>query len=297
MSAPNSPTPWLVSLHGGHSGQFCDHAENTLEALVARAVALGMPTYGLTEHAPRVDPEHVFAEERSMGWDVAHLARLFGDYAAEARRLQAAYAGRIELPVGFEIEVVPVGRYAEVMQGLREQYRFDYIVGSVHWVDGIIIDYTRALFDRAVEACGDREQLALRYYETVAEMVAALRPEVVGHLDLLRRYGGEDPAFETPAVRKRARAVLALMVEQEALLDINTAALRKGLATPYPAPWLLEAARDLGVACCFGDDAHRVSEVGAGIPEARDYLLSHGIGAVTVLAREAGGLGRRRVAL
>lgn len=297
MTPSISTPPWFVSLHGGHSGSYCDHADDTLEELVRQAIALGMPSYGLTEHAPRVEPERVYAEERSMGWDTAHLERLFANYAVDARRLQSAYAGEIDLLVGFEIEVVPIGRYAEVMQDLRTRHQLDYVVGSVHWVDGIIIDYTRALFDQAVEACGGRVGLALRYYDTVAEMIALLRPEVVGHLDLVRRHGGEDPAFETPAVRERAKAVLSLMKEQDAILDINTAALRKGLATPYPAPWLLEAARDLGIACCFGDDAHRVSEVGAGLAEARDYLLAHGIPGVTVLTNEQHGLGRRVVAL
>jgi histidinol-phosphatase (PHP family) len=116
-------------------------------------------------------------------------------------------------------------------------------------------------------------------------------------LDLVRRHGGDDPALETPAVRERARAVLALMKEHDAILDINTAGYRKGLGSPYPTPWLLEAARNLGVACCFGDDAHRVLEVGAGILEAREYLLAHGIAEVTVLVREAAGLGRRKAAL
>lgn len=297
MADSDISAPWFVSLHGGHSGDYCDHAEGALEDLVRRAVALGMPVYGLTEHAPRLEPEHLFAEEVTMGWDLDHLGRLFADYAVEARRLQQAYAGQIDLLVGFEIEVVPQGRYAEVMTELRTNHGLDYIVGSVHWVDGIIIDYTRERFEAAVEACGGLERLALRYYDTVAEMIVALRPEVVGHLDLLRRYGGADPALETPAVRERAKAVLAFMREQEAILDINTAAYRKGLATPYPAPWLLDAARDLGVACCFGDDAHRIGEVGAGIPEGRDYLLSHGVREVTVLRNEASGLGRTVVAL
>lgn len=297
MSQSPDQFPWLVSLHGGHSGEFCDHAEDRLEQLVQQAIALGMPAYGLSEHAPRLEPLHVYDEEKAMGWDVAHLADLFGRYAAEAKRLQAAYSGQIEILVGFEAEVIPEGRYVEVMRGLREEHGLDYFVGSVHWVDGHIIDYTRDRFDQAVAAQGGLERLALRYYDIAAEMVSALRPEVVGHLDLVRRYGGDDPALETPAVRERARAVLALMKEHDAIIDINTAGYRKGLGSPYPAPWLLEAARGIGVACCFGDDAHRIGEVGAGIAEAREYLLAHGIAEVTVLAREAGGLGRRKVGL
>ena len=297
MSQSPSQLPWLVSLHGGHSGEFCDHAQDRLEQLVQGAIALGMPVYGLTEHAPRVEPQHVYDEEKAMGWDTDHLLELFARYAAEAKRLQAVYGDQIEILAGFEAEVIPEGRYVEVMRGLREQHGLDYFVGSVHWVDGIIIDYTRDRFDQAVEAQGGLEKLALRYYDIAAEMVSTLRPEVVGHLDLVRRHGGNDPAIETPKVRERARAVLALMKEHDAILDINTAGYRKGLGTPYPAPWLLDAARDIGVSCCFGDDAHRVLEVGAGILEAREYLLDHGITEVTVLVREAGGLKRRVAAL
>lgn len=293
MPESSSLHPWLVSLHGGHSGEFCDHAQDRLEQLVQGAVALGMATYGLTEHAPRVEPQHVYDEEKALGWDTDHLVDLFSRYAAEAKRLQAAYGDQIELLAGFEAEVIPDGRYVEVMRGLRDQHQLDYMVGSVHWVDGVIIDYTRDRFDRAVEAQGGLERLALRYYDIAAEMIATLRPEVVGHLDLVRRHGGDDPALETPAVRERAKAVLDLMKAHDAILDINTAGYRKGLGTPYPAPWLLEAARYTGVACCFGDDAHRVLEVGAGILEAREYLLDHDINEVTVLTREAGGLGRR----
>ncbi len=40
------------------------------------------------------------------------------------------------------------------MQELRERYGFEYVVGSVHWVDEIPIDFSRELFDEAVTRCG-----------------------------------------------------------------------------------------------------------------------------------------------
>ncbi len=30
--------PWKVSLHGGHSGQFCDHAKGSLREIVEAAI-------------------------------------------------------------------------------------------------------------------------------------------------------------------------------------------------------------------------------------------------------------------
>jgi histidinol phosphatase-like PHP family hydrolase len=51
-------------------------------------------------------------------------------------------------------------------------------------------------------------------------------------------------------------------------------------------------ARDLGIPVCFGDDSHRAEDVGVGIPEARAFLLDHGVTTITCLRRETSGLGR-----
>jgi len=296
MAAKISP-PWRVSLHGGHSSGFCDHAGNTLEELLDAAVAAGYHTFGVAEHAPRIEPHRLYQEELALGWDVATLDRLFAEYAETLARLAQQYADRITVLRGFEAEVVPEQGYAALMLGYRERYAFEYMVGSVHWVAGHIIDYRREDFDRAVAACGGLEALAVRYYECVAEMVRVLKPEVVGHLDLIRKQAPDEASVATAPVRAAAFAALQAIQEQGCILDVNTAGYRRGLGRPYPAPWLIEAARDLGIPFCFGDDSHRVSEVGAGIDEARIYLHEHGVEAITVLTRQGDYLGRRTVPL
>jgi len=288
----------MVSLHGGHSVEYCDHATGTLRAIIETAVARGFHTYGTAEHAPRYLPEHIFPEETAMGWDVERLAQNFDAYAQESAQLANEFADRITILRGFETEVVPPDRYRELTFGLRERHGFDYIVGSVHWVEGIIIDYTQAEFDRAVAQCGGSEPFAVRYYETIREMVIALKPEVVAHLDVIRKFTVPESATDTPAIRKAAARALEVIRESGSILDLNSAALRKGLSAPFPAPWLLQmATRDFGIPVCFGDDSHSPDHVGMGIPEARDYLLENGVTTITILARSANGLNREIVSL
>lgn len=55
----------LFSLHS-HSGQFCKHAQNTLEEVVQQAMASGFDIYGLTEHVPRYRKEDLYPEEVSI---------------------------------------------------------------------------------------------------------------------------------------------------------------------------------------------------------------------------------------
>ena len=288
---------WKVSLHGGHSSAYCDHAGSTLAEMLETAYEGGMQVYGVTEHAPRVEPERLYDEEVALGWDVAVLERLFGEYAAELDRFKREYAGTMTVLKGFEAEVVPEDRYAEVMLDFRSRYGFDYIVGSVHYVVGYIIDYLPGRYEMAVEACGGPEALAVRYFREVARMVPALRPEVVGHLDLYRRRFPSDEAASTPPIRRAAMEALEVIREHDAIIDVNTAGLRLGFGYPYPAPWLVEAARDMGIAFCFGDDSHNVSHVGAGINDAREYLLSHGVTHIETLEPGAAGLNRRKIAL
>ena len=289
--------PWFVSLHGGHSGEFCDHGEGTLREVVEAAVARGYRTFGVAEHAPRIEPRYLLAEEIAMGWDVAKLERDFESYARTVRQLAEEFADRLEILCGFEAEVVPPNRYARIMKRLRRDFGFDYMVGSVHWVDDVIVDYTQEEFDRAVAMQGGLEPFAVRYYECVTEMVRALKPEVVGHLDLIRKLAGDQHAVETPPIRRAAARTLDAIREHGCIIDVNTVALRRELGTPYPAPWLVHLARDMGIGFCFGDDSHFPADVGQGIAEAREYLLKHGVGHITVLERRGKSLARKRVPL
>ena len=48
--------------HHSHSGQFCGHAENTLEEVIQTAIGKKMDLYAMTEHMPR-DDEDLYPEE------------------------------------------------------------------------------------------------------------------------------------------------------------------------------------------------------------------------------------------
>jgi histidinol-phosphatase (PHP family) len=291
------PEPWRVSLHGGHSGEFCEHATGRLREVLEAAAAAGYQTFGVTEHAPRSEFRFVYDSEKDKGFTVERLQRDFEAYAEAVRELSEQFAGRLVVLRGFEAEVVPAQGYREEMRGHHQRFGFDYMVGSVHYVDEISIDSEKAEFERATEACGGLEALAVRYYETVAAMVAALRPDVVGHLDLLRKNAGPDSSLDTPKIRRAADVALAAVRERACILDLNTGGYRKGLGTPYPAPWLVKRASEMGIPFCFGDDSHGPAQVGAGIDKARQYLLENGVGAVTVLTRDEGEIVRRVVSL
>lgn len=298
---------WRISLHGGHSGEFCDHAEGMLREMLEAAVAAGYHTFGVSEHAPRPEA-FLYEEERALGWNAEKLIADFHRYMHTINTLADAFAPQLMVLRGFEAEVVPQQTYVETMRNLRTRQlengrpAFDYMVGSVHYVYEIQIDGSPENYRKAVEECGGVVSFAKRYYAQVAEMVEALRPEVVGHLDLIRKnaraIGLSLEALETPEIRAAAEMALEAIRAYGAILDLNTAGWRKGLDTPYPAPWLVQRAHAMGIPFCFGDDSHRPAEVGMGLREARLYLLRNGVTHIMTLERlEDGSLLRRRCPL
>ena len=294
----NKKEEWRVSLHGGHSGEFCDHAHGTLREILEAAVQAGYSTFGVSEHAPRSEAYFLYSEERAKKWNVTKLLADFERYTAAINQLPAEFADRLTVLRGFEAEVVPTASYVSEMKELRSRRlpdgspAFDYMVGSVHFVNEIQIDGQPEHYALAVENCGGLENFAVRYYEIVAEMIRALRPEVVGHLDLVKRnaaLAGFDPAaLETQRIFLAAQSALSAAREQNCILDLNTAGWRKGLGEPYPSPALVKMALEIGVPFCFGDDSHRAAEVGAGVDVARDYLLENGVNSITTLTRGTG---------
>lgn len=288
---------WYVSLHGGHTGEFCDHGEGTLREILEAAVAKGFTTYGVSEHAARVEERFLYPNERRLGWTIEKVQEDFERYARTVFELAEEFAGRLTVLRGFEAEVVPSERYAELMLGYRERLDFDYMVGSVHYVGEMPVDDTAKQFEEAMEALGGLERLGIRYYQTLAEMVGALRPDVVGHFDVIRKLGRHFGDVATPGIRKAAAEALEVVRDHGCILDLNTAGYRKGLDAPYPDVWIVERARDMGIPFALGDDSHNAADVGAGLYEGREYLLRHGIEAVTVLHRAGNQVEREVVGL
>eukprot|EP00045_Choanoeca_perplexa_P004119 m.35589 g.35589 ORF g.35589 m.35589 type:complete len:299 (-) comp12404_c0_seq1:55-951(-) len=263
----------MWSFHS-HSGQFCKHAAGTLEEMVLQAIKLGFTHYGLSEHMPRYRGIDLYPEELEAGMGPEELEEQFASYVVEARRLQTLYRSKIQLFVGVETELCRPESLADV-SALQAKYALDYMVGSVHHVDGIPIDFDEARIQRAETACGGAEALALRYFDHVTTMIETLQPDVVGHLDLIRllRPNLEMNLNVMAAVEK---AVMA-GVRYGCVFEINSAGLRKGLQGPYPHADVLKVLQKHGAKLCISDDAHKPEQVGTCYQQLRAYLVEQNV--------------------
>ena len=171
----------------------------------------------------------------------------------------------VELRLGIEIDFVS-GK-EERMDLDSSALPYDYVIGSVHRVEGEEVD--RAT-DQTVYERWDTYDLYDAYYANVREAALSGRFEVLGHPDLIKIFRRFPDRDITGMMEETADAVAASGI----VVDVNAAGLRKPVGDIYPSRKFLEMFHRRGVPIVLSSDAHAPDQVGMGyeksLPLVRD---------------------------
>ena len=255
-------TPLACSVHT--HADLCD-GKDTLEAMAAAAFAAGVRHYGVSCHSHTPLPSD---EGYVLPADMTA-------YRAAVLRLREAYAGRMEVLLGLEwdsqSDVSPDG--------------FDYWIGSVHYLRGANgVCYAADLDPESLIACrdeacgGDGLAVAEGYFREVCR-VAAKKPPVLGHIDLITKLNAGNRFFDESAPRYRQAALEALHAAdpRATVLEINTGGVARGYRdAPYPALFLLKEWRAMGGRVILTSDSHSTGTIVYGYGQAADLAKAAG---------------------
>ncbi|KAJ2380345.1 hypothetical protein H4S02_006731 [Coemansia sp. RSA 2611] len=271
-----------------HSGQFCRHASGDLEGVVLTAISKRMLVLGLSEHIPRSRPQDLYPEESDLTTHDLH--QVFSDYVTEARRLRDKYSDQIEILIGAETEYITRATLEEVKQ-LQTKYSLDYLVGSLHHIDEMPLDFSQEKYDQIVDRFGgDRAAMFSRYFDQQLELMQELRPAVIGHFDLVRIFHPQ--AIEDPLVlaevRQRASRNIDYAISYGAIFEVNSRAWKKGLRDAYPQRDLLREILDKGGRVTLSDDSHGAKDVCMHYDRLLAYLQGLGVHDLHYLSRVDG---------
>ncbi|KAI0046325.1 histidinol phosphate phosphatase H [Auriscalpium vulgare] len=280
-----------------HSGQFCRHAQGDLESVVKEAIRQRFVAYGLTEHVPRYRVQDLYPEEAECS--LQYLSDQFDSFVAEAERLRDEYSHSLNIIVGLETENISpldIDKLSELL--VRHDHRIDYVVGSVHHVHGVPIDFDLPTFQRCLATLpiaqdtpledidGRRQSLLLdMYFDAQYDLLQAVKPEIIGHIDLCRLYTPSLHFRDYPSAWVRLERNIKFAVAYGALFEANAAALRKGWATAYPGADVVELILQHGGRFALSDDSHGPHAVGLNYGRLRDYLLRAGVRELWALER------------
>ncbi|KAI8058472.1 putative histidinol-phosphatase [Syncephalis plumigaleata] len=230
-----------------HSGQFCYHAHGTLEELIKAGVAARLTFMGLSEHMPRTRAIDLYPEELEADATPTDLSVRFTQYVAEARRLRDLYREQLPILIGMETEHIYSAQSLEV-SSLCRMHELDYVIGSVHHVHGHPIDFNQEMLAQAQAASAQ------------FEMLQQVKPEVIGHMDLIRRLLPIDFTWSSD-VWRQIRINAKLIASYGGLVEINTAAWKYGLTEPYPQSTVIKILQEEGCRFTISDDAHHPNQV------------------------------------
>ena len=268
----------------GHTHtHYCLHASGELaEEYVRKAIEKGFTMYSFTEHLPL--PESFLASFPYTEETKNELALLDDDldgYFREMLALKKKYKDRIQLLIGLEIDYLPT-ETAYLRMMLKEYGSFleDGLL-SVHILEGTAgfrcVDLDPADFEEGlIGYYGSYEKTQLAYYRAVKEALMAdlglYKPKRISHLTLCHKFQHyfHQAGKTGEKVRAAVMDLLLYMKEHGYSLDVNMAGLFKEYCRePYPAPWILQAAKQLKIPLVYGSDAHAVEQVGRAYD---DYL-------------------------
>jgi len=247
---------------------FCDGL-NTIQENIEAAIGLGFRSLGFSGHG------------------YVPYAGLYAGMPPEAIReyrriideIKPVYAGRINIFTGLENDSV----YMQPADG------YDYTIGSVHCVKSgdryYSVDSKASVVADAVSTAfgGDGGAFAKAYYDAVLDFASIKRADILGHLDLVRRFNTGDSKrwlfFDegSGAYRRAALDALEMAVRSDYIIEVNTGPLSKGFSDEaYPAVFILERAVELGARIIVGSDAHSVSTLNYAFDKTESVLRGLG---------------------
>ena len=259
---------------------FCD-GDETAERMVQRALELRFGHLGFSGHMD---------EEIHMDWST---------YVAEIARLREAYADRIDILCGVELDTL---YDPDSCPGA------EYVIGSTHYVDVDVpfsraVDYGADVSLRLCDECfgGDWYAMCRSYYELEAQVFDRLHCTFVGHFDLITRFNDQMHAFDAEDPRYLGPALEAMehLVRQGVPFEINCGAHNRGRKEElYPRRSLLRALHDFGGQIFINSDAHQETCLNGSFDVAVKRAIECGFTHVNVLAHNArGGVETRQLAL
>jgi histidinol-phosphatase (PHP family) len=180
------------------------------------------------------------------------------------------------------------GIEADYLAGLEDEVgdlladrRFDYVVGSVHFIGEGAVDHEG--YDVWEMEGQDAETIWARYFDHLARAARSGLFDILAHPDLVKVWGGDRPAPEGDLRRFYEPAVEAI-AESGVAVEISTAGLRKPVGEIYPSRAFAEMCVEAGTPFALSSDAHLPEHLGYAYDEAIEFMRSLGIEEICVFA-------------
>jgi len=223
---------------------LCGHAVGLPAEYARQAIAVGLEEIGFSDHAPMVN--------REMPGITMNIKQL-PEYYRMMESVREEFKGNLRIKIGIEADFIP--GYEEKTRMILKDFPYDYVIGSVHFIKewGFDNPEEREKWDQK-----DVDQVYSDYYELLRRCAQSGLYDIMGHVDLVKKFGHRPSSDMSAEIRKTAK----VFKESGVAVEINTSGLRKTVKEMYPSLDALKIYCEEGVPLTFGSDAHDPHDVG-----------------------------------
>ncbi len=240
-----------------------------LWSMARAAEEAGFDAVGFADHCTVAEREEPRRTRARMGYNL--------DRTYERRREAIdTFRERFDLPLYDAVEMDYDPRDESEIGAFLEEATFDYVIGSVHYLDGVNVHF-ESYFGRKSET--ERRDLATRYVDKLVALVDSELFDVAAHPDLLER----NPAFRGLLSRDDYARLAAAFRDSSTVPEINAGRVLDDYGDVHPTGEFIEVLLDHGVELTVGTDSHAPEELAPRAHELERVAEEYGIEPVRVV--------------
>lgn len=246
---------------------YCDYhmhsnfsADSTtpMKDMIEKSITLGLKEICFTDH---------------VDYDIIGNPNVKVDYPKYFESLNNytnLYKNKISIKKGIEM-----GLQKHILEKCSydiESNDFDFVIASVHTIDRL------ELFTGDYHKNKTQKEVYEGYYSRLLELISNFENySIIGHLDLIKRYGNYPEILKDSMFIDYLEAILKKVIFQGKGIEVNTSSFRYNLPDLTPSMGILKLYKNLGgEIITVGSDAHNPEQIATKFKEIHEVLKNIG---------------------
>jgi histidinol-phosphatase (PHP family) len=229
-----------------------------MESMITRSIDLGLKEICFTDH---------------VDYDIIGNPNVKIDYLKYLKELnfyKEKYKNSISIKKGLEMGLQPhiLDRCSKDITS----HNFDFVIASIHTLERL------ELYTCDFHKGKTQHEVYDKYYSTLLNIIKNYKDySVLGHIDLIKRYGNYPSILEDSLFNDYLEAILKQVIQDGKGIEVNTSCFRYGLPDLTPSTNILKMYKQLGgEILTVGSDSHVTKDIATKFEYVHNYLKDLG---------------------
>ena len=225
---------------------FSEDSNTPMEDMINKSIELGLKEICFTDHVDYSIITDNVEKDYIVNYD---------EYFRSIEYFQNKYNDKITIKKGIEMGLQN-HILSKCMEDI-EKNEFDFVIASIHTINKL------ELIERDFYKDKSQFEAYRQYYEILYNMIKKFKNySVLGHLDVVKRYGDLNNVIDDNAFSDIIDEILKMAIYDGKGIEINTSSFRYKLPDLTPSSYILKRYKELGgKIITTGSDSHNPAQV------------------------------------